>query len=170
MSKERPVCLIVITAQRFSPEYGEAALASARAHGEDVVIDLILDPNAPDEVADRLAEAGFLGERLMHEVRDTMDREYRERGQEHLVALAARAAELGLRVETRTARGSFAETVRDEAVACHAVRVLAAQLSASPLARALFGSETTRLRRRVACPVELFDLAGQPVTPRGGPS
>lgn len=161
----KPVCLIVITAQRYSPEFGEAALASARTQGEDVVVDLVLDPDVSDSVAERLAEAGVLGERLAQDLRDTMDREYRERGEEILVALAARAVELGLRAQTRTTRGPFVESVRDEAAACGAGRVIVAQLSHSPLARALFGSDSGRLRRRLPVPLELLDLSGHVVSP-----
>jgi predicted TIM-barrel fold metal-dependent hydrolase len=169
VSKERPVCLIVVTALRFSPEYGEAALESARARDERVVIELILDPDVPEAVAARLAEAGFLGERLMHELRDTVAREYRERGHENLDTLVRRASELGMGVQTRTAQGPFVDTVREEAARCGADRVLAAQQSSPPLPRVLFETDVDRLRRSVACPVEVFDLSGELVPSRSGP-
>jgi nucleotide-binding universal stress UspA family protein len=159
MDKKRS--LIVLTALRFSDEYGAAALKSARSRGEGVVLCLVVDRDIPEELSGQLAEVGFLGERLMHELRDTMVAEYRERGMAHLEELAKEARRLGLDVETHVAEGPFLETVQRAAAQFGAGRILVARLSRAHLSRHLFGNPIDRLRREAGLPVELFHLSGQ---------
>jgi hypothetical protein len=48
----RPKCLVVLTALRFTPEYGRAALDSARGRGEDVELCLVVDREISEAVTD----------------------------------------------------------------------------------------------------------------------
>lgn len=161
MSSDKPRSLIVLTALRFSEEYGRAALASARDHGEDVVLCLIIDRKISDGVAGQLADVGFLGERLMHELSDTMVAEYREQGLGHLEDLSRDAKAMGLEVGTRVVDGPFLESVRKTAVECGASRILAARAERGHLSRVFFGSEINRLLEDAPCPVELFLPSGR---------
>ena len=88
MNETGPRCLVVLTALRFSAEYGAAALESARERSEDVVLGLVVDRELAESVVGQRADIGFLGERLMHDLRDTMIAEYRDRGLAHLAELA----------------------------------------------------------------------------------
>ena len=163
-------CLIVLTALRFSDEYGAAALRSAAKRGEDVVLCLVVDRDIPEGLSGQLAEVGFLGERLMHELRDTMVAEYRERGLAHLEDLAAEAEKLGLRAEKHVAEGPFLESVRAAADRFEVTRILVARLSPAHLSRHLFGNPVDRLRREGGRPVELFPAHGGESRGRGEPS
>ncbi|MBZ0269289.1 universal stress protein [bacterium] len=162
MSQGRPRCLIAVTALRYSREFGQAAIASAAAAGEEAVLLFVLDPDVPGAVAGHLAEGGFLGERLMHELRDTMMEEYRERGCGHLEDLEERARAAGVPVRTRVEEGAFVETACDVAAEESATRILAAAVPQSPLARVFLRSETDRLRIAAPCPAEVFGLDGVP--------
>jgi nucleotide-binding universal stress UspA family protein len=163
MRAEVARCLIAVTALRYSEEYGMAAVASAAAAGEEAVLLFVLDPDVPGSVAERLAEDGFLGERLMHELQDTMLEEYRERGRGHLDDLEARARAAGVVVRTRIAEGPFVETVCEVAEEERVGRILAADVPRSPLARVFLRSETDRLRRAARCPAHMFGLDGEPL-------
>lgn len=168
MSNGTACCLIAVTALRYSEKYGAAAIASAAAAGEEAVLLFVLDPDVPGSVAERLAEGGFLGERLMQELRDTMLEEYRERGRGHLDDLEARAREAGVAVRTRMAEGPFVDTVCEVAAEERVDRILAAEVPRSPLARVFLRSETDRLRAAAGCPAHVFDLDGEPRPGRPG--
>jgi len=163
-------CLIAVTALRYSEEFGKAAIASAAAAGEEAVLLFVLDPDVPGSVAGRLAEGGFLGERLMQELRDTMMEEYRERGCGHLEDLEERARAAGVPVRTRVEEGPFVETTCDVAEEEHVTRILAAAVPRSPLARVFLRTESDRLRTAARCPAEVFDLDGTPTSPPAIPA
>jgi nucleotide-binding universal stress UspA family protein len=163
MSEPRPKCLVVLTALRFSPDYGTAALRSAVERGEDVLLCVVLDPELPDTVCAQLADVGFLGERLTHDLQDTMAAEYRNRGLEHLHELTEEARALGLQAESIIREGPFLETVVAVARERGVQRVVVSRLDRPHVSRVFFGSDIDRLVRRAPCPVEVFDWSGAPV-------
>jgi nucleotide-binding universal stress UspA family protein len=166
VSGKVPRCLIAVTALRYSDQYGAAAIASAAAAGEEALLLFVLDSDVPGSVAGRLAEGGFLGERLMQELRDTMIEEYRERGRGHLDDLERRARAAGVTAHTRIVEGPFLETVCEVALEEGVARILAADGPRSPLARVFLRSEADRLRAAAKCPAHVFNLDGEPVPVR----
>lgn len=160
MTEENGRCLVVLTALRFSPEYGQAALRAAKERGEAVVLGLVVDPQLSDNVAGQLADTGFLGEKVMHDLRDTMVAEYREQGHHYLRELETEAKALGLNVETRTVEGPFLESVLRLAKETGARRIAVARIKARHLSRVFFGSEIDRLQKRSELPVEVYRLSG----------
>jgi nucleotide-binding universal stress UspA family protein len=154
-------CLVILTALRFSEEYGVAALRSAAARGEGVVLGLVVDRELSEVVADQLADVGFLGESLTEELRDTMTAEYRTRGLAHLSSLERSARELGLSVETRVVEGPFRPSVLELAREVGATRILVARMKTPHVSRLFFGSEISRLQREADLPVDVYHLSGE---------
>lgn len=167
MSQKQGECLVALTAFRFSPGFGAAALQSARDRGEAVALCLVRERQKSDAVADRLADSGFLAEKMLHELRDTMDSEYHSRGLEHLEELAAEARRAGLEVETLEIDGPFPEGASRVARERGTSRILVTRLERPSLARVLFGSEIDRLLKLAPCPVEVFDRHGETVEASG---
>lgn len=160
VNESRSRSLVVLTALRFSAEYGEAALRSARERSEDVVLGLVVDRDLSESVAGQLADVGFLGERLMHDLRDTMIAEYRDRGLVHLADLESEAKGLGLAVETRVVEGAFRESVLQLAREAGVDRIVVARMHVQHLSRLFFGSEIDRLVRESSVPVDVYRLSG----------
>jgi nucleotide-binding universal stress UspA family protein len=160
VSEPRPKCLVVLTALRFSAEYGEAALRAARERSEDVVLGLVVDRDLSESVAGQLADVGFLGERLMHDLRDTMIAEYRDRGLAHLEILEREARGLGLDVATRVVEGAFRTSVLELARETAAQRIVVARMNVPHVSRLFFGSEIDALIRESPVPVEVYHLRG----------
>lgn len=163
MSESRGKCLIALTAFRYGSGFGAAALQSAQERGQSVILCLVRERAKSDAVADRLADSGFLAERMLHELQETMASEYGSRGREHLAELAAEARRLGLVAETLEVEGAFPDAAAQAAREHGAVRILVARLERPHLARVLFGSEVRRLMKLSPCPVEVFDRHGEPV-------
>ena len=164
MVEQRNTSLVVLTALRFSPDYGEAALASALRRGEDVVLCLVVDRDIPEAVSGQLVDVGFLGEKVRHDLEETMISEYRERGLGNLNLLVEKARLLGLRVESCVKDGPFVDSVLEVCEELRIARILVPQLNRSHLSRIFFGSEIDRLVRRASCPVEIFRLSGASLT------
>lgn len=166
----RPKCLIVLTALRLTPEYGQAALASARDRGEDVVLALFVDREISEAVTDHLVDAGFLGENLRHKLSDTMMAEYRERGMENLEALLSAASAMSLGAERVVVDGPFLNSVLSVAASHHVSRIAVARMRRPDASTALFGREIDRLVKKAPCPVDVFDWATGAARsePRGG--
>jgi len=160
VDEARSRSLVVLTALRFSAEYGAAALRSALKRSEDVVLGLVVDRDLSESVAEQLADIGFLGERLMHEFRDTMIGEYRDRGLVHLADLESEAKALGLAVETRVVEGAFRESVVELAREAGVGRIVVARMNVPHLSRLFFGSEIDRLVRESPVPVDVYRLSG----------
>jgi nucleotide-binding universal stress UspA family protein len=163
VSENRGKCLVALTVFRFSPGFGTAALESARNRGEAVVLCLVRERAKSDAVADRLADSGFLAERMLHELQETMASEYRSRGLEYLQELTAEAGRLGIPVEAVEVEGAFPECVARVARERGAARILVTRLERPTLARVFFGSEIDRLLKLASCPVEVFDRRGAEV-------
>ena len=163
MSEKPGKCLVVLTALRFSPDYGTAALRSAAEHGEDVVFCLVVDRDLSDNVCGQLADVGFLADGLMHDLQDTMASEYKSRGLANLHERTEEARSLGLQAETVVREGPFVDVVECVAREREAGRILVARTDRPHLSRVLFGSELDRLVRRAPCEVEVFDWTGAPV-------
>ncbi len=155
VSRDRPRSLIVFTALRFTREYGASALRSAASRGEDVVLCLVADRETPDAVSGQLADTGFVGERLAHDLKETMTTEYRERGATYLEELVRDAAERGLAVESRVVDGPFVETILEVARQAQVDRILAPRMR-----EVWFASEVDRLAREAPCPVDRFEESG----------
>ena len=168
MTEKNASCLVVLIALRFSPEYGQAALQAAQRRGEAVVLGLVVDPQLSENVAGLLADTGFLGEKVMHDLRDTMVAEYREQGQHYVEELEAEAKGLGLAVETRSVEGPFLDTVLRLAEETRVRRISVAQIKARHLSRVFFGSEIDRLQKRALVPVEVYRLSGNVLAPADG--
>jgi len=160
VNESRPRCLVVLTALRFSAEYGAAALRSARERSEDVVLGLVVDRDLSETVAGQLADVGFLGERLMHDLRDTMITEYRDRGLVHLADLEREAKGLGLAVETRVVEGAFRASVVQLAGETGAGRIVVARMHVPHLSRLFYGSEIDHLIRESPVPLDVYHLSG----------
>ncbi len=156
---EGPRSLIVFTALRFTREYGASALRSAASRGEDVVLCLVADRETPDAVSDQLADTGFVGERLAHDLKETMTTEYRARGAAYLEELVRGATDLGLAVESRVVDGPFVEAILEVARQTGVDRILAPRMR-----EVFFASEVDRLARRAPCPVDRFEASGAPVS------
>jgi len=156
-------CLVVLTALRFSEDYGAAALRSAKERREGVVLCLVVDREISNAVASQLADVGFLGEKLLQNLRETMIGEYRTRGLGHLRDLEEQARGLGLAVETVVADGPFLDAVVNVARQHDVDRIVVARTDRPHLSRLFFGSEIDRLLKRAPCPVEVFDVSGTPV-------
>ncbi|HMB68007.1 MAG TPA: universal stress protein [bacterium] len=163
MSENRAKCLVALTAFRFSPGFATAALESARDRSEDVVLCLVRERAKSDAMADRLADSGFLAERMLHDLQETMATEYRARGLEYLRELAEEAARLGIRVDTMEVEGAFPECIAQVAREVGAGRIVVTRLERPTLARVFFGSEVDRLTKLAPCPVEVFDRRGAAV-------
>lgn len=163
MSQSTAKCLVVLTALRFSEDYGAAALRSAKSRGEKVVLCLVVDREISNAVAGQLADMGFLGEKLLHSLRETMLAEYRTRGLGHLRDLEEQARGLGLSVESVVADGPFLEAVVNAARERDVDRIVVARTDRPHVSRLFFGSEIDRLLKRAPCPVEVFDVSGSPV-------
>ncbi|NNE42804.1 MAG: universal stress protein [Gemmatimonadetes bacterium] len=157
MKDSRAKCLVVLTALRFSAGFGTAALRSAVDRGEDVVLCLIVDRELSDGVAGQLADVGFLGEKVMHDLQDAMVAEDRCRGLEYLEQLESEARALGLNVETETREGPFLDAVRELADKHGVARILASRLDRPHVSRLFFGSQVDRLARKCSQPVEIYD-------------
>jgi nucleotide-binding universal stress UspA family protein len=163
VSESRGKCLIALTVFRYSAGFAAAALQSARGSGQDVILCLVRERAKSDAVADRLADSGFLAERMLHELQETMASEYRSRGREHLADLTDEARRLGLAAETLEVEGPFPDAAAEAAREHGAARILVTRLERPNLARVLFGSEVQRLMKLAPCPVEVFDRHGEPV-------
>ena len=168
MVEQSKTSLVVVTALRFSPDYGEAALASALRHGEDVVLCLVVDRDIPEAVSEQLVDVGFLGEKVRQNLRETMIAEYRERGLLNLSLLVEKARSRGIQVESCVKDGPFVDSVLEVCEERRISRILVPRLNRSHLSRIFFGSEIDRLVRRVPCPVEIFRLSGASVTDSSG--
>lgn len=165
----RPECLIVLTALRFTPEYGRAALESARERGEDVVLCLAVDREISDAVTEQLVDVGFLGEKLRNRLRDTMVTEYRERGQANLDELMQMAKTMSLGAEREVVDGPFLPSVLEVAAAHHVGRIIVARVRRPDVSIAFFGKEIDRLVKKAPCPVDVFDWTGSPLLSGSGP-
>ncbi len=164
MVEQRETSLVVLTALRFSPEYGEAALASAVRHGEDVVLCLVVDRDIPEAVSGQLVDVGFLGEKVRQNLKETMIAEYRERGLRNLSLLVEKARSLGVQVESCVKDGPFVDSVLEVCEERRISRILVPRLNRPHVSRIFFGSEIDRLVRRSPCPVEIFRLSGAATT------
>ncbi|MEZ5064821.1 MAG: universal stress protein [bacterium] len=168
MDTTRGRTLIVLTALRFSEEYGAAALRAAAKRSEDVVLGLVVDRDLSEAVAGQLADVGFLGERLMHEFRETMLQEYRTRGLAHLKELEQEARRLGLQVETRVVDGAFRASVFALAQQTGASRIAVARMNTAHVSRLFFGSEIEHLAKEARIPVDVYLLTGEVAATAGG--
>jgi nucleotide-binding universal stress UspA family protein len=162
-------CLVVLTALRFGTGYGTAALRSAMERKQDVVLCLVVDRDISSAVSDQLVDVGFLGERVMDRLRDSMVSEYRLRGRENLEALAAEAESLGLRVESLVREGPFLESILAVCRERKIARILVGRGRGSHLSRLFFGSEIGRLEKVAPCPVEVFSWEGECVSESSPP-
>ncbi|GJM44800.1 MAG: hypothetical protein DHS20C21_16420 [Gemmatimonadota bacterium] len=162
--KKKGRCLLVLTALRFSEGYAAAALASARRRGEEVVLCLVEDGEVSETVSHRLLDGGALGERLVADLRATIDHDQSDRGHWHLEEVRAEAAALGLSIQTREISGEFVASVRKVARELEVDRILVARAGRTRIARALGGSRIERLRRASDCPVVVFELSGEQVS------
>jgi nucleotide-binding universal stress UspA family protein len=159
----------VLTALRFTPEYGRAALDSARGRGEDVVLCLVVDREISEAVTDQLVDVGFLGEKLRHRLRDTMIAGYRERGLANLEELLQTAKAMSLGAEREIVDGPFLASVLEVAAKHHVARIVVARVRRPDVSIAFFGKEIDRLVKKAPCPVDVFDWTGSPILSGSGP-
>jgi nucleotide-binding universal stress UspA family protein len=162
-------CLVVLTALRYGHGYGSAALRSAVERGYDVVLGLFVDRDISSAVSDQLVDVGFLGEKVMDQLRDTMVSEYRLRGRENLESLVAEAESLGLKVEAVVRDGPFLESILAVCREWKITRILVGRGRGSHLSRLFFGSEIGRLEKAAPCPVEVYTWEGERVSESAPP-
>ena len=119
-----------------------------------LVLCLVADRETSDAIGDQLADTGFVGERLAHDLKETMTSEYRARGTAYLEELVRQAVEMGLAVETRVVEGPFVDAAVEVPGETALDRILAPRIW-----EAFFG-EIDRLARRAPCPVDRFEASG----------
>lgn len=149
--------LLILSFLRSSPKTVEEALKIAKENEAELVVFFVLDIGYADNIARKLADEGWLGEKPSQQLYNSLLVEYQSQAEKKVAEIRHRAAELKVPVRAMIKSGSvLEETLRVASLEDPALIVITRRRRSS-LSRLIFGSMVKALKEQAKCEVRIID-------------
>lgn len=145
--------LLVLSPTRSHRRLLEFALSMAERERQPLLALYVIDTRITDTLSTRIADTGFLGDRVSEEVEETVLKQYEERGEQELSEVTALAAARGITCKTTMRKGDLVVECLRAAREAEAGAIVISRAERFDIARKLFGSAVDDLREQAPCPV-----------------
>jgi nucleotide-binding universal stress UspA family protein len=149
--------LLILSFLRSSPKTVEEALHIARESDAELVVFFVLDIEYADNIARKLADEGWLGEKPSEQLYQSLLQEYQSQAEKKIAEIYHRAGELKVPVRAIIKRGPVLEETLRLADLEDPDLIVITRRKRSSLSRLIFGSMVKTLKEQVHSKVKIID-------------
>jgi nucleotide-binding universal stress UspA family protein len=157
MKSKMKKVLLILSFLRSSPKTVEEALKIAGENRAELVVFFVLDVEYADNIARKLADEGWLGEKPSQQLYDSLLREYQSQAEKKIAEIRRRAEALNVPMRAIIKSGALLEETLRLASLEDPDLIVITRRKRSSLSRLIFGSLVNTLKKQVRCQVKIID-------------
>ena len=149
--------LLILSFLRSSPKTVEEAIKIAQENEAELLVFFVLDIGYADNIARKLADEGWLGEKPSQQLYNSLLREYQSQAENKIAEIRLRAAELKVPVRAMIKSGSVLDETLRVASLEDPDLIVITRRKRSSLSRLIFGSMVKTLKEQAKCKVRIIE-------------
>ncbi len=149
--------LLILSFLRSSPKTVAEALQIARDNHAELLVFFVLDVEYADNIARKLTDEGWLGEKPSQQLYDSLLHEYQSQAEKKIAEVRQRAEKLQVPMRAIIKSGAVLEETLRLASLEDPDLIVITRRKRSSLSRLIFGSMVNTLKKQVRCQVKIID-------------